>query len=149
VHQVKARAGARRVRLVGGSGGGVLAALVAGRRGDVAGLVTVAAPLDLAAWTQSQGLSPLTPSLNPADSPAMPDVPQAHLFGRYDPVVRPETASAAARRLGGPHAIVDVWPQKHGCCWARAAREIAAALRTASGLAAAVPNAADETAAEP
>lgn len=149
VDQLKARAGARQVRLVGWSGGGVLATLVAGRRDDVAGLVTLAAPLDLAAWTQSQGLSPLTGSLNPADAPAMPNVPQAHLFGRYDPVVRPKTAMAAARRLGGPHAIVDVWPQKHGCCWARAAREIAAELRAASGLAAAVRNAADETAAEP
>lgn len=125
VDALKLRAGASEVRLVGWSGGGTLAVLVAARRDDVAGLVTLAAPLDLAAWTRRQGLSPLAASLDPARLAPMPDVPQVHLFGRIDPTVPPETSAPAARRLAGPAGVVEVWPERHGCCWAKRARRIA------------------------
>lgn len=124
VDQLKARAGARQVRLVGWSGGGTLAALVAARRQDVAGLVTLAAPLDLTAWTEWQGASPLDGE-NPADLAPMPNVRQVHLFGRFDPTVPPDTSLAAARRLAGPGGVVEVWPERHACCWAKRAGRIA------------------------
>jgi len=126
VDQLKARAGARQVRLVGWSGGGVVAALVAARRDDVAGLVTLAAPLDLGAWTAAQGLSGLDASLDPAALAPAPHVPQTHLFGRFDPVVRPQDVEAAARRLAGPGGQVEVWSERHACCWAARAARIAA-----------------------
>src|SRR5690606_9834760 len=53
--QLKARSGARHLRLVGYSGGGVLATLLAQRRDDVSELVTLAAPLAVNEWTASLG----------------------------------------------------------------------------------------------
>ena len=131
VEALKVRAGAQRLVLVGWSGGGVLATLVAARRDDVAGLVTVAAPLDLGAWTESRGLTPL-PGLDPADLPSRPGLPQVHLHGAFDPVVRPATARETARRLAGPRGQVETWREAHQCCWARRAGEIAARLAAVS-----------------
>jgi dienelactone hydrolase len=130
IDALKARAGAGRVVLVGWSGGGVIAALLAGRRSDVAGLVTIAAPLDLAAWTREQDLSPLTGSLDPRDLSPL-QVPQAHLFGAFDPVVPAREGAVAARRLGGAGAVVEVWPERHACCWSRQAPRIARLLASA------------------
>lgn len=126
VSALMARAGARRVVLVGWSGGGVMAALVAARRNDVAGLVTIAAPLDVAAWTRSRRLSPLQ-GLDPADLAPMP-APQLHLTGAFDPVVRPAVVKETARRLAGPQGQVETWPERHDCCWVARVDEIAAAL---------------------
>ena len=96
VSALMAQAGAEKVVLVGWSGGGVMATLVGARRDDLAGLVTIAAPLDVRAWTTSRGLSPLQ-GLDPADlSPIA--APQLHLTGAFDPVVRP----AIARALSEP-----------------------------------------------
>lgn len=124
VDHLKARAGASRVRLVGWSGGGTLAALVAGRRGDVAGLVTVAAPLDLAAWTAWHGVSPLE-GLDPAKAPALA-VPQLHLIGAFDTVTPPALARPAATRLAGAHGEVRILQARHTCCWTMATEEMAA-----------------------
>jgi dienelactone hydrolase len=124
IDALKARAGARRVRLVGWSGGGTMAALLAGRRRDVAGLVTVAAPLDLAAWTTWHGLSPLA-GPDPARRPP-PEVPQLHLIGAFDPIVPPRLAGPVARRFGG---TVIVRRARHACCWAGAIPQMTAVGR--------------------
>ncbi len=126
VSGLMARAGADRVRLVGWSGGGVMATLVAAGREDVAGLVTIAAPLDVAAWTRSRGLSPLR-GLDPADLPPIA-APQVHLTGAFDPVVRPAVVKETAQRLAGPRGLVETWPERHDCCWVARVDEIAAGL---------------------
>ena len=88
----------RRLILIGFSGGGTLATLVAMRRSDAACLVTFAAPLDLAAWVAWHGLTPLTESLDPADAlHALVRVRhRGFWFGGQDRVVPP----AAFGRLG-------------------------------------------------
>lgn len=123
---LKIRAGASQVVLVGWSGGGVMATLAAARRDDVAGLVTIAAPLNVAAWTASRGLSALQ-GLDPADLPPLA-VRQVHLSGALDPVVRPVTVKATARRLAGPQGQVETWSERHDCCWVARVDEIAAGL---------------------
>ena len=60
------RANAQKVRLVGYSGGGVLAVLIAERLDNVAAVITVGANLDTDAWTRHHGYLPLSGSLNPA-----------------------------------------------------------------------------------
>lgn len=126
IDELKARAGATRLRLVGWSGGGTMAALVAARRSDVAVLITLAAPLDLAAWSAWHGASPLAGSLDPAAITLPPGVIQLHVLGRFDQVVPPALGRPAARRLGG---TVMVWPEKHTCCWAKRTGRLLALTR--------------------
>ncbi len=78
----------RQVVVTGYSGGGVMAALIAARRNDVAMLITVAAPLDHASWTAHHRVSPLTGSLDvlPVREKLM-RVPQVHVTGADDKVV--------------------------------------------------------------
>lgn len=93
--------GGGRLNLVGYSGGGALALLVAARRADVASIRTVAGLLDHRAWTGLQGISPLDVSRNPADVAArLADVPQLHFVGERDDVV--PAAVAASYQGRGP-----------------------------------------------
>lgn len=78
------------VVLAGHSGGGVLAALLAVRRNDVACLVTVAAPLDHVAWARHHGVSTLAGSLSVVEvQKRLASVSQVHLTGENDLVVPP------------------------------------------------------------
>ena len=128
IDDLKRRSRATRLRLVGWSGGGTMAALVAAQRTDVAVLVTLAAPLDLAAWADWHGASPLSGSLDPATVTLPAEVNQVHVLGRFDKVVPPALGEAAARRMGG---TVLVWPEKHTCCWAKRTDRLLALARPA------------------
>ncbi|MHC1790629.1 alpha/beta fold hydrolase [Solidesulfovibrio sp.] len=76
---------ARRLRLVGYSGGGALAVLLAARRTDVVGIATLAGNLDTAAWTALHHVPPLVESCNPADAAAaVSGISQVHLTGARD-----------------------------------------------------------------
>jgi dienelactone hydrolase len=113
--------GAARLILVGYSGGGALAALLAERRSDVAALVTVAANLDLGAWTAGHRLTPLSRSIDPAaDAARLSRLPQVHLVGADDRVVGPGIARAFVARMAAdaPVTIAIVPGHDHGCCWA-------------------------------
>jgi len=80
------------LNLVGYSGGGVLAALLASQRSDVVCLTTLAAPLDIEVWAKLQRVAPLTQSLNPAYPDArLSQVPQMHWYGSKDRVVPPQS----------------------------------------------------------
>ncbi|AJP74368.1 hypothetical protein TS85_08250 [Sphingomonas hengshuiensis] len=115
-------AGASRLILVGYSGGGALAALLAERRDDVAALVTVAANLDLAAWVRAHDLTPLSASVDPATEAArLSRTPQVHFVGADDRVVDARIARAFVARMApdAPASITVLPAQDHGCCWAR------------------------------
>lgn len=117
------RTGAKRLGLIGYSGGGALAALLAERRDDVAWLVTVAADLDLSEWVRLNDLAPLSGSLDPADTAAsISALPQVHLAGENDRTVPPAVTQAFIRHLTPANrARVIVEPGfDHACCWAAA-----------------------------
>lgn len=121
IDRLKAASGASRVVLAGYSGGGALAALLAERRDDVAGLLTVAANLDLAAWTAELKLAPLAGSLDPATGAAsLSRLPQVHFYGDGDKVVPAQVGRAFLARMPSATAatLVVVPGQDHGCCWA-------------------------------
>ncbi|WP_207459652.1 alpha/beta hydrolase [Azospirillum sp. SYSU D00513] len=123
----KRDSGAERLILAGYSGGGVLAALLAARRTDVDGLLTVAAPLDHAAWTRRHGITPLAGSLNAADAAdALAGLPQLHLAGAEDRVVPPDLVRSFAARIGAPVRVVA--GVDHGGDWAALWPELRAAL---------------------
>ena len=120
VDSLKREAGASRIRLVGVSGGGTLAALIAARRDDVVGLVTVAANLDHDLWSRRHNLSPLIDSLNAADVAVLvEDIPQVHFVGTEDTNVTRAEVDAYVARMADP-ALVDVVVvpgYNHTCCW--------------------------------
>jgi len=88
VTQMKKANGANKLRLVGFSGGGAVAALVAARRDDVVGLVTVAGNLDHQWVNSHHGVSPLYGSLNPIDVAGnLSQLAQIHFTGKSDEIV--------------------------------------------------------------
>lgn len=117
VSRIKLRAGAQRLRLVGYSGGGVIAALLAMRRDDAESLVTVAAPLSLGEWTAAHGLSPLEGALDPLAQPPARPLGALHFAGGRDAVVPPGIVGGFIRRHGGRLETVEDFD--HDCCWAR------------------------------
>ncbi len=121
IDQAKARSGASRVRLVGYSGGGTVAALLAARRNDIDLLVTVAGILDVAAWTKMEGLTPLDRSLDSADqSQQLAGLRQIHFVGVNDRTVPPAVARSFAARFppGRRPSVVEIPGFDHSCCWA-------------------------------
>jgi len=115
---VRTRANGR-VALIGHSGGGALAALLAMRLEGVDWLLTVAANLDTREWTAHHRVSPLADSLNPADQAhRLRRLPQLHLVGAADEVV-PERVARAWVRRGGIDAgsVRLVAGADHHCCW--------------------------------
>lgn len=120
VDQLKKRSGAQRLVLVGYSGGGAVAALVAAERSDVTQLITIAGNLDHRAWTSGHGLTPLSGSLNPADAWArLRQIPQKHYVGGKDEDVPVSVARAYAARFPiGERPRILVEPSfDHHCCW--------------------------------
>ncbi len=111
--------GATRLRLIGFSGGGTLAMLVAPRLSAVTHVVTIAASLDPDAWCALHGHAPLSGSLNPARLPPLdPSIAQLHLAGERDHNVPPELIERALEHT--PWARVQRVPgADHRCCWDR------------------------------
>lgn len=120
ISELKARFQAQHLSLVGYSGGGAIAALVAARRQDVRQLVTVAAVLDHTQWTQSNSLTPLTDSLNPADFwTDLRKIPQIHFIGGQDAVTGAAGLIGYLQRYPKaqqPH-VVQIKDFSHQCCW--------------------------------
>lgn len=113
---------ANKITLIGYSGGGAIALLVAARRSDVATVMTVAGVLDTQSWSRELGLLSLKGSLNPADQwQKLAVIPQTHWVGQNDNVVPIAIAKAYARRFPPDHKpIIKVMPHfNHACCWAK------------------------------
>ena len=102
--------GAKRLVLIGHSGGGTLAMLLAPHFEETTAVITIAANLDIDAWADLHGYTRLDGSLNPATQPPLPDrIKQIHLAGGRDRNVPPHLI---------PNAIV--YPRfTHSCCWER------------------------------
>lgn len=110
----------RALVLVGYSGGGVIAALVAARRSDVALLVAVAAPLDVADWTRRLGVSPLDSAPLPLDQAArLSRVRLVAFAGGQDKVVPVASVTSAVDAFGVAAKMIVLPDFEHRCCWAR------------------------------
>jgi pimeloyl-ACP methyl ester carboxylesterase len=104
------------VTLVGYSGGGVLAVLIAERVEHIDAVITIGANLDLDGWSEAHGYLPLTESLNPARSERPHPWPEIHYHGANDRIVPPATATAYfARYPAARHEVIDGYD--HTCCW--------------------------------
>ncbi|MDR2406282.1 MAG: alpha/beta hydrolase [Deltaproteobacteria bacterium] len=99
INQAKLKAGASFIHLVGFSGGGGLAVLLAESRDDVKSVVTVAGLLDTDWWVTTRKFRPMFQSLNPADrADLINKIPQIHFYGTKDSIIPPEMSMVYAAR---------------------------------------------------
>lgn len=103
--------------LIGYSGGGVLARLMAAELPAVRAVLTVNANLDTSAWTAARGYRRLRGSINPADAPRLRrGLLHVQAIGMRDAVVPP----AVTRSYQQSQDDVVVWEYDafdHVCCW--------------------------------
>jgi hypothetical protein len=118
VREAQRRSGATTVALVGYSGGGTLAVLIAERLDSVASVVTIAANLDTDVWTEHHRYLPMSQSLNPALSNQPHPWPELHLRGANDAIVpAATTARYFARYPQAQQRTIEGFD--HVCCWVR------------------------------
>lgn len=109
---------AKRARLVGYSGGGALAVLIAERLSSVDTVITIGANLDTDAWAAHHGYLPLEGSLNPARSSLPHPWRELHLQGGHDNIVPHATTRAYFERYPTARRLT-FDDYDHVCCWVR------------------------------
>jgi hypothetical protein len=104
-----------KIVLIGYSGGGVIASLLAYRIKETQAYITIAANLDIDRWTQLHAYSPLNQSINPAKMITKNFIPGIHLVGQKDTVVPPSISQEYIKKNKGKQIL---FPQyTHACCW--------------------------------
>jgi hypothetical protein len=107
----------RTVVLIGHSGGGTLAVLMAPSVVRLTAVVTIAGNLNVRAWTNYHRYLPLTGSLDPTLEPALPaQIREVDLVGGADRNIPP----ALLQGYLAAHPAAKVWTYPdfgHRCCW--------------------------------
>lgn len=103
--------------LIGYSGGGALAMLLAERLEQTQGVLTIAGNLDPERWAARHGYSPLYGSLNPASRPPLkPSIPQLHLAGGRDKNMPMDLIRRVVlQQPSAKFILMDTFD--HTCCW--------------------------------
>ena len=122
MEQIKKKYRIRSFTLIGYSGGGAVAALIAAQREDVSELITVAGNLDHHKWTSLHGVSALNESLNPPDfSHRLKNIPQYHLIGTKDAIIPEAIFQAYKSRFQKRSQIhAGYYPATHHTGWENA-----------------------------
>lgn len=126
VDQVAAQVPGQKINLVGYSGGGAVAVLVAAGRKDVGSIRTVAGNLDHAEVNRLAKVSPLSGSLNAIDvAPQVARIPQIHFSGAADTTVPPVIAERFRQAAGSSCVTVRTVPgATHETGWRERWREL-------------------------
>jgi pimeloyl-ACP methyl ester carboxylesterase len=120
IEALKRYYGAKELVLIGYSGGGAVATLVAVKRDDVRLVVTVAGNLDTTAWVNYFRLAPLNGSLNPADKvQQLRHIKQVHFIGGNDLVMPRAITQSYLNKLPNPSSaqLIEIKDYGHVCCW--------------------------------
>jgi hypothetical protein len=117
VNELLATVTYERCVLVGHSGGGTLALLLASRVDDSCAVVTIAGPTDINAWASLHGYMPLVGSLNPSDEiERLVGIQRFYLLGMRDDNVPPDLFETTVE----DSLEVEIWrfdDFDHVCCW--------------------------------
>ncbi len=124
VSKAKEYTGAESLSIVGYSGGGGAAVLVAAQRRDVAFLGSVAGLLDHVTWTNWHKVSPLHGSLNPVDIVHLvKNIPQLHVSSGGDKTMPPSSQARYCKELlqagGQTNACIEFAGIGHAGDWYR------------------------------
>lgn len=124
--QIKARSHIGKLDLIGYSGGGAIAALLAEQRNDIQSLRTVAGYLDIAYVNQQHNVSAMPESLNPIDQARrLQYLPQIHFSGEKDRVISPEVARRFVNQTGALCARAKVVEEmNHHSYWEKEWRQL-------------------------
>ncbi len=120
LNQIRHTYNIKKFELVGYSGGGIIAALLAGQRNDITKLITIASNLDHLAWTQYHNISPLSGSLNLYSNQLdFSKINQLHLWGAKDSIVPYEiNKNLLDKKLNNELSSYIIYKQfDHSCCW--------------------------------
>jgi pimeloyl-ACP methyl ester carboxylesterase len=120
IEKLKRQYGASELILIGYSGGGAVATLVAAKRSDIKTIITVAGNLDTDAWVRLYGLEPLSESVNPASvARSIRNIPQIHYVGAKDDVIPPAISQSFLQKMGSPNKVkvIELPNYGHVCCW--------------------------------
>jgi len=114
------------VSLVGYSGGGGIAVLVAARNKYVRDVVTLAGNLDHISFNQHHKKRPMIGSLNPIDyATQLSNVPQLHLSGGEDTIVPPFIADKYVKASNSTCVHQEIYARaSHQSGWERVWKEI-------------------------
>ena len=117
--QLKQKFNAKKIRLVGYSGGGVIALLLANKRSDITKVITVASNIDTDAWVKYHDITPLHVK-NPALlSEKLKSIAQIHYVGSDDEIVPLAITQSYISHFPVKNSsevhIVDGFT--HYCCW--------------------------------
>ncbi len=107
----------KNIVLMGHSGGGALAVLMAPHIADTKGVVTLAGNLDIKSWTKEHAYTPLAGSINPATQDVLPkSIVQHHYLGSDDRIIKQQDVRAFVQRqkTASFHQLDGV---DHNCCW--------------------------------
>jgi pimeloyl-ACP methyl ester carboxylesterase len=108
----------QQIVLIGFSGGGTLAVLMAPNVPGIQEVVTLAANLDIDAWSAYHHYLPLNESMNPAKLKLNGGFKQLHLAGLEDTVVPANLIKRFADMQ--PNASFIAYPHfDHHCCWVK------------------------------
>ncbi len=118
IDKAKQDTNAKDVVLVGFSGGGAAAVLVAAKRNDVKFLGSVAGLLDHEKWTNWHNVSPLSGSLNPVEFvQQVQSIPQKHISGLSDDIVPTSTQDPFCKKLNQADACESIAGVNHYSPW--------------------------------
>lgn len=109
---------ALQVSLIGFSGGGTLATLISQRLLNIKNLVTINGNLDIEAWTQYHGYTPLYGSINPSQSATLPDkLKKFHLVGAKDTNIPFSIDALKQFKQQANTQVLSYKNHTHHCCW--------------------------------
>ncbi len=120
ITKIKAQTKVANIELVGYSGGGVIAMLIATARNDVSKITTIAANIDHESWSEWHGVSKLNGSLTPLNYlTELEGINQQHYWGDKDKIVpyQSQLSFIASSKNNSFFKYKIISDFNHDCCW--------------------------------